>query len=230
MTEVMNVEIAGPVSRIVLPDLCACCGHEPAPERILIERAFQHWYRNEGTFKRWEFTDMRVPFCAICAEKHRLQEVRLSFSGRLLLLFQTWTAIPMLICAALAVRFLQIAAATPGSWFLPFAVSSIFALLGVGAVATGWRNTRHRAIPKPTEVTASFVFSEDRSKVLEPEHRSFTLWNSAFASAFVEANRSRLWNPAGPHAQIARSLRLVGWSLFVGASLLILAWMYLLHH
>lgn len=228
MTEAINVELAGPVSRIVLPDLCVYCGASPAQQRILMKKAFKHWYRTDGTFKRWEFTQVRVPFCATCAEKHRSQEVRLSSAARLLLLFQTWSAIPMLICAALAVRFAQLTVASPQGWLLPFAAAAVLTLFCAGLAVTGWRNTRERAIPKPTEVSASFDFSEDRSLPLEPEHRAFALRNPRFAAAFAEANRDRLWNPQGAHVRVARSFRRVLWILFVGTSLLILVWKYFL--
>ncbi len=228
MTEATSVEIAGPVRRIVFPDLCACCGRLPARKRIKIEKAFEHWTHYAESYSWWEYTSVRVPFCSICAEQHGMRDQRLSPPARLLLIFQTWTAIPMLGGAAFALYFFLQSVEHPQSWIFTTVFAAVFTLIGLGSALAGWRATHHRAIPRPTSISASFSFSEDLSKMLEPQRRIFHLQNSAFAAAFVGANRSRIWNPAGPHAHIARSLRWVVLTM-LGLTTILVAFWELLH-
>ena len=220
------MEIAGPVRRVASPELCACCG-APALERILIERAFQHWSTNDGSHSWWVYTGMRVPFCSICLGKHRQHEQHLTPAGRLLVALQTWTTIPTLGGAAFAVYFFLQAVAHPGSAIFRIAGAVLFLHIGLGSFVAGLRTTRHRAIPKPTDVTAGFVFTDNQAKMLEPEHRTIHLRSGTFACAFAEANRSRIWDPAGPRARMSRLWRPVVWALLGLAGVVIIIWDYL---
>lgn len=218
MTEVTSVEIAGPIRRIALPDICACCG-APASERILIERDFQHWSHDSESYSWWEYAGVRVPFCSVCAAKHYQLEQRITPARRLLLLLQTWMAIPMLASAAFAAYFFLLGLAHPEGAIFTMVAAAVFALIALGSTVAGWRSTRHRAIAEPTSVTACFVFTENQAKMLEPERRTF-----------AEANRRRIWNPAGPRARMARRWRQVVWALLGLAALGAIIWDYLRRH
>jgi hypothetical protein len=231
MTNETSIEITGPVHRIAFPDLCCCCGCTPAHERILIERAFEHWQNySDPSSSWWEFTSIRVPFCSSCAAEHRQQEKRIDPVSRVLLLFQNWMAIPMLGSAFFAIFLSFQTMAHPEGWLFSGGAAVFFALIGLGSVIAGWRNTRHRALPEQTAIASSFIFSEDQKKLLEPHHRIITLRNPAFAAAFVEANRSRIWNPDGPYARTARNWRWAVWTLLCLAGLLAAIWEQLRHH
>jgi hypothetical protein len=223
MAEDMDIHLVGPTKKIAFPDLCACCG-APARDRIRIERAFEHWSHDRESYHWWTFLSLRVPFCAACTAQHRQQERGISLMRRLLLLFQTFTAIPMLGGTAFAGYFYSLGLAHPGSAVITNMAAGVFALIGLGAAWAGWRSTRHRAIPIPTAVTGSFLFTDDEAALLEPERHTFSLRNATFAAAFAADNQHRVWDPAGPQARRALRWRRVLWVLLALASLLLAIW------
>ena len=56
-----------------------------------------------------------------------------------------------------------------------------------------WHATRYYLIPPLNEITAACDFSDELGSLILGRHRAFMLRNEAFAQAFVDANRGRLW-------------------------------------
>lgn len=56
-----------------------------------------------------------------------------------------------------------------------------------------WNSTRFFLVPPLNEITAACDFSDELGSLILGRHRAFVFRNEAFAQAFVDANRSRLW-------------------------------------
>jgi hypothetical protein len=83
-------------------------------------------------------------------------------------------------------------------------------LFGLIAAVLWWQilsKSQKYSVPPDTIVSGSLSFSSRKKKLFEPERRRFEFRNEAFAAAFVEANRARLWDPRSPEAINARSNR-----------------------
>lgn len=90
-------------------------------------------------------------------------------------------------------------------------------------VEPGPLGSRFIVSAEPTSVFRALDFTDDRSKLFEPERHRFTFRNHGVAARFSELNADREWDPASRRAQLAAQAR---WALaavvFLGALYLLL--------
>ena len=57
-------------------------------------------------------------------------------------------------------------------------------------------------------------FTDDRSDLFETEHRTYNFRNPEFAAAFIELNKTRIWQPDGRRARVAQRKRKIAYIVF----------------
>ncbi len=185
-----RVALMGASNTISWPSLCPNCG-QPASERLSIQKVFRR--KNRHRAWRYVVTRIDVAFCAGCAARHR---ALVEPPGRL----DGWVTLLMLIplvgaCLLAALVFrpaIQMMNDPSGRWL----ALGIFAFLATAAGASivgAWRANRPYRVPKSTEVSSAFDYSDDLGNVFVGKRRVFAIRSGAFADALTAANRDRLW-------------------------------------
>lgn len=201
-TAAHRTELAGSPRDLAWPGLCASCG-AAAAERIPVTKVFVRYFGRRQ--RRFGVDDVRslvkctiaVPFCGTCAARHRDLEPRIGTFARL------WSYVTSVFVIPLAIALFAVAL-----YFVPSLVgdgaaiismpkaplqAAVFAAAAAGFAVLIWHQTRHKRVPRQTEVTLSFDFSDNMGNVLTGEHRIYAMSNAAFAESFRFANAGRLW-------------------------------------
>ena len=140
-----------------------------------------------------------VPFCGGCANEHRQTVERKSAIGNLLQALLTPMLIPMAGSAFFFVVTIRAVLENPpnaGSTQLVWGLPALMAGIFIWSLIQGWRSTRADRLEAQTDVTRSCDFSDDVSWLFDGERRIYSMRNEAFARAFTDANRDRLWTAA----------------------------------
>jgi hypothetical protein len=155
-----------------------------------------------------------VPVCASCADRHRAELKHIGFFERILPALKTETTIafifPFLTTLFFFSKVLEDVARLKFERAL-FMMAPV-TLFGSIAGVLWWQilsKSQKYSVPPDTIVSGSLSFSSRKKKLFEPERRRFEFRNEAFANAFLEANRERLWDPRSPTAIHARSNRAI---------------------
>jgi hypothetical protein len=221
VSEVVNVR-----DPIEFPKICGrCCS--PATQTLLIEHAFG----NEADgFSVVRFSPF---FCQGCLAEHWREAKQVRTADRLIAALKTEMTYamlgPLLFGGFLMLQGLKSFAATgdPIRAGLTGFVGFVFILIGVGCFIVALRRTAYKAITPPTSVTGTIVFTDDLSSTFEPAWRRFTFHNANYAQAFIDLNRSSIWDRYGEHARKAASrrfnLKIVG---YIALAVFVLYWVY----
>jgi hypothetical protein len=194
-----RVDLHGSLRSAQWPPFCAnCCA--PASSRLVVKKIFRRMQGGRYHGRGWKYVirGARIPYCPACMAKH----AELVAAGRMRLpellfhLFATPLVIPFVGGAIVAKVFLPDLLSQPLGDPLHNAGLGVLAamLLAMFMSAWGsWNSTRFYLVPPLDEITAACDFSDELGSLILGRHHAFTVRNEAFAQAFVDANRSRLW-------------------------------------
>ena len=185
-----RVALMGASNTISWPSLCPNCG-QPASERLSIQKVFRR--KNRHRAWRYVVTRIDVAFCAGCAARHR---ARRGAAGPL----RRMGHAPH---ADSARRRLppgrpRFSTRDPdderssGRW-LALGIFAFLATTAGASIVGAWRANRPYRVPKSTEVSSAFDYSDDLGNVFVGKRRVFAIRSGAFADALTAANRDRLW-------------------------------------
>jgi hypothetical protein len=199
-----RIELAGSPRDIAWPGVCASCG-SLASERVPVTKVFLRYFGRRT--RRWDVDDIKplvtctiaVPFCAACAARHRQLEHPIGLVRQLTSYVSSVFVIPFAIAAFAAATYFDptllgsaaVLVAAPATG----ARAAVFALAAALFAVLVWHQTRHKRVPRQTEVTASFDFSDNMGNIVGGQRRIYAMSNAAFAEAFATANAGRLWTP-----------------------------------
>lgn len=189
------VELRGQPAELAWPALCPYCGQGAGDEIAVpkVSRRLRLGGRDAGLLT---VTTARIPFCSRCAERHRSLVRRPTLSQKLVRTFLTPMLIPVVGAAfVLSIVFpiaLSAPLSAPGA-VVPWGLSALMVLTMAWSLVAAWRASLHDRVEKQTEITLACDFSGDVSSLLEGHRRLYSIRNRAFAEAFAEANRKRLW-------------------------------------
>jgi hypothetical protein len=191
-----RLQLKGRPGTLDWPSVCPNCGGA-AGERLEVRKVF-HRRRRRGR-DRLVVGRATIPFCAACAARHRAEEQTMTFLQRVLSCLATPVVISPIGAGIVFVLLADAtSAATPADagWTLRAALLGFLALVVLGGLVGMWRETRHRRVPPQTDVTLACDFSDDLGNLLVGSRRIYAIRDPAFAEAFAEANRDRLWTAA----------------------------------
>ena len=189
-----RVALTGRPRAIAWPPLCPNCGN-PTAERLRIEKVFRRKTRRRPW--RYLIAALDVPFCAACAARHRqLVEPPRPLDG--------WLAVlksPLLIplagaCILGAILFRPViieGSSDPGGRWVALGLYGFLALAAIASIIGAWRGNRPYRVPRSTEISRAFDYSDNLGNVVTGERRVYAIRNPAFADAFTAANRDHLW-------------------------------------
>jgi hypothetical protein len=211
--------IVGPLDRLAFPELCPACGAR-ATQALDIPKWFLRRY-DESNDER-VYAEVRVPFCARCAEQHERERAlqpdvpAYRYPG----LFEH--VIPA-VYIAMGLFFLSIAArvADKGLIFVAVlgAIGLFFLAVAIAATVGAWRVPWYERVPAQTSITSAFDYTDDESDVFQPTRRRYFIRNADFGERFAALNANKQWDPRGPEA--ARALWKWGLAIVVFILLLI---------
>ena len=195
----MLVKLGG----LEFPRMCPACGGRG---EVRLECAKSLRGVDSDDQEIWTVLTHRPWFCAACAAAHERERWRPGIGdyGRRLV-----AGGGEMLGAAVALGV--------GLLFLKDAVVKlslvllVFSALPLGVawylIRKNWQAQAYRCVAPPTAVTGAVDFTEDQAAEFEPAWVRFTFRNAAYAEAFREVNRKRIWNPGGGEAVAARQKR-----------------------
>lgn len=195
-----RIELAGTPRSLRWPAICPNCG-APASERITVRKIFRRMLPGRSLVAHWIYVvgSAAIPFCAACAARHR-QCVKTPTRAEVLLrLLVNPLMIPVVGASAFAaIIFRPAVVDTRGAPFhgVGVAIVGFLVLTAAWSAVSAWRSTRFYRIPPQTEITRACDFSDELGGFLAGRHRVYAIRNTAFADAFLAANRDRLWTDA----------------------------------
>jgi hypothetical protein len=190
-----RVDLTGSPRRLKWPGICPNCGG-PASERIPISKIFRPVAGVEAGSGPDFVTRIDVPFCTACAERQRhLAQPPGVFDG--------WLAVftsPLVISFGFATAFAVIAfrvwagMSADEVWakLAGLALVAFFVLVAAWSVVAAWRSARFFRVPRQTEITRAFDFSDNLGNLVAGQRRAYAIRNAAFAEAFATANHDHL--------------------------------------
>ena len=195
-----RVELAGPLRKLVWPDLCPSCGGA-ATERIAVAKVFIRQRRRRRKIiddvTLHSVQTVRVPFCGACASRHRELERRPGIVRRSISYVSTIFVIPFLTAMLGLALFAVPSLLGPAGDLIstpkrPIQVAA-FAVCAVLFAWMAWYHTRRLRVAPQTEVTSSFDFSDNLGDIFRGERRIYAMSSNAFAESFKVANADRAW-------------------------------------
>ena len=188
-----RIALMGPADTLAWPSLCPNCGLT-ASDRITIEKVFRR--KTRRTPWRYYVTRIDVPFCNGCAARHQtLIEPPRAFDGWLAV-FTSPLLIPLVgscVMGALFFRPLLEIMNDPNGRWIALGLFALLAAIAGSSIVGAWRANRPYRVPRSTEVSRAFDYSDNLGSVVTGTRRVFAIRSSAFADAFTAANRDRLW-------------------------------------
>jgi uncharacterized membrane protein YeaQ/YmgE (transglycosylase-associated protein family) len=153
-----------------------------------------------------------VPVCSSCADRHRAEWKPIGFFERIWPALKSEKTIAFIFPFLGALFFFSKVLEDAARGNFTRAAVMMAPVLFFGSIAGFlWKQildtSQQYGIPPDTAVSGSFSFSSRKKRLFEPERRRFEFHNERFAKAFVEANRSNLWDPRSPEAINARNSR-----------------------
>lgn len=188
-----RVALIGPAETLSWPSLCPNCG-QMASGRINIQKVFRR--KTRRTPWRYSVTAIEVPFCGGCVARHQtLVEPPRAFDGWLAV-FKSPLLIPLVgpcVMGALIFRPVVEMMNEPNGRWVALGLFAFLAAAAVSSVVGAWRANRPYRVPRSTEVTRAFDYSDNLGSVITGTRRVFAIRSSGFAEALTAANRDRLW-------------------------------------
>lgn len=196
---------------------------------VWVERLFGWSEEESSSDETWETASVNVPLCAACANRHWQEFKPVPFLDRLwpalksertiafifpflTFLFFAWKALAF---------FLEAKFLTALTMMIPVGLFGLIA----GLLWKQILDHSHRyGVPANTSVSECFTFSRDRKKLFEPSRRRFRFRNEAFAQAFADFNRDRLWDPRSDAAASASNKRVIFYGMLIAAGAVLLLW------
>lgn len=192
-----KIVTSGRDRQISFPNYCANC-NLPASGRLRVQKVFQRIGMvrgggDDGTYK--VVASFNVPFCSACIDRHKQEEVPLTWRNWLLAFLMGG----MLIVPAVYIFFLSL-----NLWrdFLKAVIRDdlILAVIigGLGVLSlvpvsmlfvVGRQLSRPYLVIPPTSITSAVDFSD------RLPGRTFIFRHADYADRFREANRRHLWAP-----------------------------------
>jgi hypothetical protein len=225
-----RLEVRGTPRSLTWPDVCVHCA-AGATERVRVRRAFYRRARGRrySGLSGYRVVSADLPLCAACAARHRETVPQVSLFRR----YRWWLLNPAHIatigCAALLVMV------QPGQLDLPgtstglmatWGLSGIFVLGIVWMIGITWWMSRPDRFEPPSEITSACAISHDVSQFFEGRRHLYGFRNQAFADAFGQANRSRVWTEGDQARMWKKSLVAVILLIVVFGGGRLLLWYY----
>jgi hypothetical protein len=199
--------LRGDPASLAFPPLCANCGRA-ASERVAVSKVFRRTYSDSPT--EHIVSSVEVPYCAACTQRHTAQTPPLTTWRKLLSSFATGDMLGAVFPALTALFFGYVALkdlVRGGDWVRFAFVFGFAAFLGLIAWYQRrhvWRATEHLRVPRQSEVSRAFDFSDDVSDAFESPRFVCTMRDASFAEAFAKLNADRRWIAGSPEAQVER--------------------------
>ncbi|HSQ33262.1 MAG TPA: hypothetical protein VLN49_25585 [Gemmatimonadaceae bacterium] len=198
-TEGRRVDLHGSLRTVQWPPYCAnCCA--PATSKLVVEKIFRRMQGGSMHGRGWAYVirRARIPYCPACMAKNAeiVEASRMPLPELVLRVVATPLVIPFVGAALVAKLFLPDVVSRPlGNPLHNVGLGVLVAMLFTMFVSVfgSWRATRFHLVPPLNEITAACDFSDELGSLMLGRHRAFVLRNEAFAQAFVDANRERLW-------------------------------------
>ena len=198
-TDGRRVDLHGSLRTVQWPPYCAnCCA--PTTSRLVVKKIFRRMQGGRYHGRGWIYVirAARIPYCASCIARNAelAQAGRMRLPELVLRLVATPLVIPFVGGAIVERAFLPDVVARPlGNPLHNVGLGIVAAMLLAMFMSVwgSWHATRYYLIPPLNEITAACDFSDELGSLILGRHRAFVLRNEAFAQAFVDANRVRLW-------------------------------------
>jgi len=222
------VELRGAPRDLVWPPICANCGGA-ASERIRVRKAFYRrvrWGSGTNHAPAYKTVTADIPFCQECAERHRTEARKVST-------FRRWRSFIFSPVHVATIGFTFIFFRMNISWQdfqglgprgLWLASAPFLAL--VIAIAVAFWYTRPDRFEPQSEITKACDVSTNVFMDFGPKRHMYSLRNRAFADAFIDANRDRVWTREDQERSSWRTAYLG--ALFLGGLVIarLLMWFY----
>jgi hypothetical protein len=222
-----RVDVRGSLATVQWPPYCVNCGASTST-RLVVQKIFRRKYSKYRSPWHYVIRQTRIPYCESCiAEHHRIVDAeRMSLGERLFHLLVT----PLMIPVVGGLYFANMIFRTT-NWLTDSAVTrqgslaliALFLLPVVISAVASWRATRFFLVPRRDEITIACDYSDELGGMFVGRHRAFMFRNRECASAFVAANRDRIWAEAD-NARTNR--RQMAFAIMVAVGLAV-AWLWL---
>jgi len=149
----------------------------------------------------WDYVIGRaeIPLCATCAQRHQQLSEAPTGAEFLFSFLRTPVIISFVAASWFAIRFFRTLVletrGVPSRW-IGLAIFGLLVATAVWSAIAAWWSTRFYRVPPQTEITRACDFSDDLGGLLGGAHRVYAIRNQAFAGAFAQANRHRVWTDA----------------------------------
>ena len=198
MPETVLVKLAG----LEFPRRCPACG---GAGEVRLARA-KVFHDRDGDGDGSPSVETYTPwFCGDCAALHQRELWRPGPADYFKRFFASGEVLGALVAGVVGLFFFK-EAVVKLSLILFF-----FSLWPLGVawflISRNWKRQAYRFAAPPTSITSSVDFSDDQSAEFEPAWASFEFRDAAYAAAFRELNRERVWSPASAEAVAARQKR-----------------------
>jgi hypothetical protein len=218
--------LRGEPGSLTFPPQCPHCGHVAA-RRLPCAKVFRR-SDSDGPNEH-VVVSLQVPYCDACIARHRAESRELGIWAKVLSSFSTAEMLGAVFpgIAAVFVLWLVLKHLLSGD----LVVAGVFSLLALFFASIAllqrrqvWRATEHLRVPRQSDITRAFDFSDNVAPAFEPPRFVCSVRDPAFAQAFEQLNLDREWVPNSPAAKAdRRKARLKTWAIgaVVGALALI---------
>lgn len=199
-----HVELTGSLRSLAFPSRCANCG-AVTTERLRVRKVFGrmagHRYLMSSTRDPgYRIDTARVPYCLACITQDARERPSTASRWRARLPSLVVQLIPALPCLGFAAYLLTTIDTTMhgdnGATAFDWALVLLFAASGLILIVRALWETRNHMVPRQTSVTLAFDFGPDISDLLDhAARRMYAIREAAFAEAFIQLNRDRVWAP-----------------------------------
>lgn len=197
------VHLTGWPRTLAWPGICPNCG-APAPERVKVRKVFGRTF-DRAFDREYHVIVIRsivIPLCGVCAGEHRAA-LRAPSARQVVWRIVRSPAIIGIVAPLLFANWLGwrlFADDGPHGW-VEYAVVGVCVLISIWTLLLMLWNTRSERVPPLTEVASACDFSDNMGTWPGHSHRVYAIRNAAFAQAFAEANRHRLWTATQAHQE-----------------------------
>ena len=216
-----RVELTGALRSLAWPSVCANCG-DPTSERLTVRKVFLRprvYGRRRRGVSRHTITAAEIPYCGRCAQSHRELTPTKSLTRQALGILFTPLLIPIVGSATMGVislRAVRGISPTEQHAIYAWGIPALFAFICVWCLLLAWDSTRPNRVEALSDVTRACDFSDDVSRFMERERRIYAMRNEAFARAFSDGNRERVWSEEDDRRSARRALVVAAVAVVVG--------------